>query len=304
MTLLSPWWLLLLVPVALLAIGYLIQLRRRSAYAVRFATLPMLQRVAPRRPGWRRHLPATLLLVTFALLSVAAARPQGEVRVPRENATVMVVIDVSLSMAADDVEPSRIEAAQGAAADFVRGLPSGFNVGIVTFSGTTTVLTPPTTDYRRAATALEDLTLESRTAIGEGVFTSLRTLRVQEQITEADIPAHIVLLSDGRNTTGRPPADAARAAEAEGVPVSTIAYGTTDRSPVGIDTLADLADTSGGTAYTAEDGDELSAVYDDIRSSVGWRTELTELTPYVAAVALLAGLVAAALSLRWFVRLP
>jgi Ca-activated chloride channel family protein len=303
MRLLSPWWLLLLIPVALLAIAYITQQRRRSRYAVRFATLPMLQRLVPRRPGWRRHLPASLLLLAFAALGIAAARPEMDLRVPRENATIVVTIDVSLSMETVDVEPNRIEAATDAAASFVENLPRDFNVAVVTFSGTTAVLSPPTTDHERAVATLEGLTLENRTAIGEGVFTSLRQVATQARLAgTSGVPAHIVLLSDGANTHGRSPEQAAQAAREAGVPVSTIAFGTTGSADP--ETLTAIADVTGGTAYTAESSDELSDVYDDIRSSVGWRNEPTEVTPYLATLALVSGLGASAFSLRWFVRLP
>ena len=119
MTLLSPWWLLLILPVALLAGVYVVQQRRRSQYAVRFASLPMLERLVPRRPGWRRHAPVVALLFAFALLALAAARPEIDIRVPRERATVLVAIDVSLSMKATDVEPNRLDAAADAATKFV-----------------------------------------------------------------------------------------------------------------------------------------------------------------------------------------
>ena len=312
MNLMTPSWLLLLVPVVALAIAYVAQLRRRSTYAVRFAALPMLSRLVPRRPGWRRHLPATLLLLAFAALGLAAARPQVEMEVPRETATIVVTIDTSLSMRQTDVPPNRLDAASAAAAQFIEGLPERFNVGVVTFSGTTAVLAQPTTDHRQAAATLRNLTLESRTAIGEGVFTSLRVVEAQSVLIPEgeDVPAHVVLLSDGRNTFGRLPSEAARAADRAGVPVSTISYGTPpDRDSsyamsADTESLAELAEETGGTAYTAEDRAQLSGVYDDIRSSIGYRTEPVEVTQYVAAIALLAGLVAAALSLRWFVRLP
>ena len=312
MTLLAPWWLLLLVPVALLAIGYVVQQRRRSKYAVRFATLPMLARLVPRRPGWRRHLPASVLLLAFAALGIAAARPQVEMEVPRETATIVVTIDTSLSMRQTDVPPNRLEAASAAAQQFIEGLPERFNVGVVTFSGTTAVLTQPTTDHQQAAATLRNLTLENRTAIGEGVFTSLRVVEAQSVLMPEgeDVPAHVVLLSDGRNTFGRQPSEAAQAAARAGVPVSTIAYGAPpDRDSsyamsADTESLAAIAEETGGTAYTAEDRAELSDVYQDIRSSIGYRTEPVEVTHYVAVMALLAGLVAAAFSLRWFVRLP
>jgi Ca-activated chloride channel family protein len=304
MTLQSPWWLLLLVPVALLAAAYVRQQRRRSRYAVRFASTAMLARLVPHRPGWRRHLPATGLLLAFGLLGLAAARPEMEVRVPREQATVMVVVDTSLSMRATDVAPSRIEAASAAASDFVSSLPDDFAVGVVAFSDGATVMTPPTTDHRRAAATLQDLTLHSQTAIGEGVLASLDQIAAEWRLVGNDeIPSRIVLLSDGENTAGRPPELAAEAAADAGVPVSTIAYGSGQQSG-GAETLAAIADRSGGTAYSAESGEQLSGVYEDVSTSLGWRTEEREVTPYISALALLAGLAAATLSLRWFTRLP
>jgi Ca-activated chloride channel family protein len=315
MSLLSPWWLLCLVPVALLAVAYVLQQRRRSKYAVRFASLPMLERLVPNRPGWRRHAPAAALLAAFALLGLAVARPEMELQVPRENATVIVAVDVSLSMNATDVQPNRLDAAAKAAIRFVEGLPEGFNAGLVTFSGVASVAAPPTADREVVVAALKNLTLSTRTAIGEGVFTSLA--QVQAVATQADgddVPAHVVLLSDGTNTTGRTPQEAAQAAREAGVPVSTIAYGTPDGTvesggqlvPVPVDeaTLATLAEDSGGRAYTARSSDELNEVYDEVRSSIGYRKEPREVTQYAAAAALALGLLAAALSLRWFSRLP
>ena len=217
---------------------------------------------------------------------------------PRDNATVVVTVDVSTSMEATDVEPNRLDAAARAATRFVEGLPDGFNVGIVTFSGRTAVRAAPTADRATAMAALQDLELAGRTAIGEGVFTSLDAIRTTARVAgQEEVPAHIVLLSDGTNTTGRTPDEAAAAAEAVGIPVSTIAYGTPEGViesqgriigvPVDEETLAELAEDSDGHAYTAQSSDELNEVYDDIQSSIGWRTETREVTPYVAAVALL-----------------
>lgn len=315
MRFLSPWWLLLLVPVALLAVAYVLQQRRHSRYAVTFASLPMLERLAPRRPGWRRHVPAAILLVAFAALAVAVARPEADVRVPRKNATVIIAVDVSISMRATDVEPSRLEAAAAAASRFVDGLPDGFNTGLVTFSGSAAVRAAPTTDHEQVKAALESLTLSSRTAIGEGVFTSLDEITsTAAQLGEKKVPATVVLLSDGTNTTGRTPQEAAVAARAAGVPVSTIAYGTPEGTveldgqvvpvPVDEETLATLARDTDGRAYTAQTSDELDDVYDNIRSSIGLRTESREITQYLAGLALLLGMVGSALSLRWFSRLP
>lgn len=314
----APLFLLLLLPVAALLVAYLLVQRRRSRYAVRFAALPMLARVAPRSPGWRRHLPAAVLLAAFGLLVLATARPEAEVRVPRETATVVVAVDVSLSMEATDVPPTRLQAAQAAATDFVEGLPAGFNVAVVTFSGQVTVAAPATTDRTLAADALAELTLAQRTAIGEGVFASLEQVeRVREEFGlegGETVPGHVVLLSDGTNTVGRSPQEAAAAAVAAGVPVSTIAYGTPVGTvevegqligvPVDELSLALLAQDSGGRTYTAASGDELSAVYEEITTRIGFRPEQRDLSQYVAVAALLLGLLAAGMSLRWTTRLP
>lgn len=318
MSLASPGWLLLFIPVVALAASYLIQAKRRSQYAVTFATLPMLERLTPEKPGWRRHLPATLLVLGFVVLTVAAARPQVDEQVPRERATVVVVVDVSLSMKATDVAPDRISAASQAAQSFVDGLPDGFNVGVVTFAGSATVLAPPTSDHAAAITALGRLVLDEGTAIGDGVMTSLAQIESTAANDgtggDTDVPAQIVLLSDGTNTVGSSLDQAAGAAQQAGVPVSTIAYGTPSGTvtvdgtlvPVPVDqsSLDALAQATGGIGYAAETADQLDSVYDDIQSSIGFTTEERDVTPYVIAVALVLLLLAAAMSLRWFARLP
>ncbi|GGF33046.1 membrane protein [Marmoricola endophyticus] len=314
MSLASPVWLWLLVPVAVLAALYLLSLKRRSAYAVRFATLPMLERLVPRRAAWRRHLPAALLLVAFAALSVAAARPQADVRVPRERATVMVAIDVSLSMKATDVSPSRLSAARDAAKRFIDQLPDTFNVGVVEFAGTATVLAPPRPDKDAALDAVGALQLQEGTAIGEGVYSSLDQITALQRREGAKVPGRIVLLSDGTTTMGRANAGAAQQAAEDDVPVSTIAYGTQNgvvdvegqQVPVPVDppSLAQLAQATDGTAYTADTASRLDQVYDDIGDSIGYRTAERDVTPWFVAAGLLLAMVAAGLSLRWFARFP
>lgn len=316
MTFLFPLGLLMLVPVALLAASYLATLHRRQRYAVRYAALPLLDKVIPERPKWRRHLPAVFLLAAFTLCALAVARPEMPVRVPYERATIMVAIDTSESMRAEDVSPDRLTAAVAAAGEFIDQLPPTFNVGVVTFAGTTAVVHVPDTDRESAKSSLQMLTTQSRTAIGEGVFTSLdQILAITQEPEEGQdrVPAHVVLLSDGTNTSGRDIDEAALAAVAAGVPVSTIAYGTPDgvfisggyevAVPVDEESLAALAESTGGVAYSAESSDELEAVYRDISSSIGWRTEWREVTPVVAGIALACGIVAAGLSMRWFARL-
>lgn len=319
LSLASPGWLWLLVPVALLAVAYLVQQARRSRYSVRFATLPMLERLVPKQPSWRRHVPAVLLLLAFMGLSVAAARPQIDQEVPRERATVIVTVDVSLSMEATDVSPDRLTAAREAATSFISGLPDGFNVGVVAFAGTATVLAQATPDHDAAIAALDRLELGRGTAIGDGVLTSLAQVEAAGQAagTTADgepVPAHIVLLSDGTNTAGASVEQASAAAVDADVPVSTIAYGTENGTvvvdgetvPVPVDqpSLDALAEATGGTGYAAETADELDEVYENIQTSIGYRTEQRDITPWWIAGSMLVAMLAAALSLAWFSRLP
>ena len=310
----SPVWLLLLLPVAALLGYYLWQQRRRSRYAVRFASLPMLEKLVPERPQWRRHLPAGLLLLAFVALCLAAARPQVDVQVPRDRATIMVAIDVSLSMEATDVDPTRLEAAQQAAVAFVDDLPDRFNVGVVAFAGTSSVVATPGLDRTEATDAIRSLQLDEGTAIGEGVISSLDAIAALGRRTGAEeVPAQVVLLSDGTNTMGREVAEGVAAANRAGVPVSTIAYGTATGTvevegqlipvPVDVDALADLAEATSGEAYTAESADQLDEVYEDIGSSIGFQTEQRDVTPWWVAGGLLLAMVAAFLSLRWFSRI-
>jgi Ca-activated chloride channel family protein len=313
MRFLSPGWLALLAAVAVLVVAYVVVQRRRGRYAVRFAALPLLERVMPHGPGWRRHVPAVAFLLTVTGLVLAMARPMMEVQVPRERATIVVAVDVSLSMGAQDVAPSRIAAAVTAAREFVAELPEAFPVGLVLFSGTSAVAVPPTPDREAVVGAFDRITLGPGTAIGDAVGTALDAVRSGEAALDPP-PARIVLLSDGANTTGTPLPAAAAAAGAAGVPVSTIAYGTptgtatvdgeTVRVPADVDALAALASGSGGLAYRAETAAELHAVYADIGSSIGFRTEEREVTSAVLAAALLAAFAAAAGSLAWFSRLP
>jgi Ca-activated chloride channel homolog len=330
MTLTSPWLLLALVPVAALAVAYVLVQRRRRRYAVRFATLPMLDKLVPQRPRWRRHLPAALLLLGLASLGLAAAQPVVDVRVPYERATVIVAIDTSGSMQADDVRPNRLEAAKSAADQFVAEMPETFNVGAIGFAGGAQVIARATEDHdavREAIAAMDDG--GGGTAIGEAVFEAVGEVERLSETADpyasaspspsgpaaADerIPARLVLLSDGANTTGRDPSVAAEAARAAGMPVSTIAYGTEDGEatlfggrqavPVDESSLRQLADETDGRFYRAASTDELRDVYEDIGSSIGWHEERVDVTPYVALLGLLLGLVAGAFSLRWSARL-
>lgn len=317
MTFLDPLRLWLLVGVALLAAGYVALQVRRRTYAVRFTNLDLLDAVAPRRPGWRRHVPAALFLVALALMTVAWARPSRETRVPRERATIMMAIDTSLSMQATDVAPNRLEAAQRAALDFVDLLPPKLNVGLVTFNGNATIRVPPTTDRELLRASIQDLRLGERTAIGEAIFASLDAI---EQVPADDegtpAPARIVLMSDGSTTDGRPNEVAVAAAKEVGVPVSTIAFGTDEGTieipeepvpvPVPVDRVAleQIAVDTEGQFYEAATGEQLTQVYEDIGSSIGYTTEEREVTTWFVGAALVTLFLTAGLSLAWFSRLP
>lgn len=305
-------WLLLLLPVL---VGlYAWRGRRRHAYALRFSALPMLGQVAPRRPGWRRHLVAAGTVLALAVVVVAFARPAADTRVPRERATVVLAIDVSLSMNAEDVAPNRLEAAQQAARQFADDLPPSINLGLVTFAGSATVLVPPTTDRARVKQAVDSIRLGPYTAIGEGIFTGLQSLdQVPPDPSGEPVPAHLVVLSDGETTVGRANAEAVAAAVEADVPVSTIAFGTPGGTvviegveepvPVNEDELRTIADDAGGSFYEAETLGELEDVYADIGSSIGYETVPSEITDRWVGLALATLLLCVAGSLVWFGRL-
>jgi Ca-activated chloride channel homolog len=315
MTFLSPLRLLLLLVIPALVILYLVLQARRKHYAIRFTNLALLSRVAPRGPGWRRHVGAVLFLAAITLMILGFARPASPVKVPRERATIIVAVDVSLSMKAVDVAPNRFDSARAAAKKFVQELPQRFNVGLVSFSGSASAVSAPTYDREAVVAAIDQLELDKGTAIGEAVFTSLQSLRsFDAQAKEEPPPAHIVLLSDGDNQTGRTITEAADAARGQSVPVSTIAFGTPygtveiDGETVAVqvdkEALRQLAQGTKGKPYEAAAGSQLSEVYRHIGSSLGYRTEHREVASRYAGIALLLALSAGGASLVWFSRLP
>ncbi|MFI0356161.1 VWA domain-containing protein [Actinomadura sp. 9N407] len=315
MTFLSPERLFLLVLVPLLTAVYVVLQLRRGRYAVRFTNLALLSEIAPKRPGWRRHVAAGLFLAMLLIMMIGFARPATEVKVPRDRATIMVAVDVSLSMMAKDVPPDRFEAAKDAAKKFIRDLPGRFNVGVVGFAGNANLVAAPSADRQAAIASIDQLALAKRTAIGEAVFTSLQAVRsFDTQASEDPPPAHIVLLSDGDNTTGRSVSEAVDASRTAQIPVSTIAFGTpygtvdiegeTTSVSVNKETLRALAEGSGGKPYEAADGGQLSEVYSSIGSSLGFKIEHRDVAARFTGIALLFGLAAGGASLAWFSRLP
>ncbi|GGN78388.1 membrane protein [Actinoplanes lobatus] len=312
---LEPWWLLTLLPVLAMAGLYVWRQFRKRQYAMRFTNVDLLRTLAPKGLGWRRHVSAGAFLLMMGALAAATARPSVDTEEPLERATVMLAIDVSLSMQAEDVAPSRIEAAQEAAKAFVAELPPSYNLGLVSFAKAANVLVAPTKDRSAVISAIDGLTLAEATATGEAVFTSLDAIRmVPADGADGAPPARIVLLSDGYRTSGRSIEDAATASAQANVPVSTIAFGTdtgvvdirgsVQRVPVDRLSLQELAENTDGYFYEAASVSELKQVYEDMGSSIGHRTEPREVTRWYAAVGLLLGLAGAAMSLLWTSRLP
>lgn len=313
---LSPWRLLLLLVIVALGITYAIFQKRRSKYAVRFTNLELLESVAPNRPGWRRHITAAIQLTALVALVMALAQPVHDVKVPRERATVMLALDVSLSMEATDVEPDRFEAAKSAATAFLDDVPSQFNVGLVTFAGSAKIRVAPTTDRVQVANAIASAQLADGTAIGDAIDASLDALAdVPPAPDGAAVPAAIVLLSDGTTTMGTPNSTATRRAVDEGVPVSTIAFGTPNGTvtlpdgqrvsvPVDAPSLEAIANESGGKFYEASTQNQLTDVYSKIGSSIGYDEVQSSLTQWCIAASFLILIVSSGLALAWSNRLP
>jgi Ca-activated chloride channel family protein len=306
-------WLLLLV-VALAAV-YVVLQRRRAHYAVRFTNLDLLASVAPKRPGWRRHVPAAAMALALAGLVVGLARPVRDERVPKEAATVMLVVDVSASMNATDVEPTRLEAARGAALSFVDDLPDRLRLGLVAFDRSTRVIAPPTTDHSLVVNGIEGLYVGPGTAAGDAIFVALDAITAAggAGTTDGEQTAAIVLLSDGATTVGTPVEQAAQAAVEQGVPVTTIAFGTPEGTvdvagriiPVPADAAAmtSLAEATGGAFFEAASGEELRGVYEDIGTRVGYTTEQREIGMTFVGVSVVLLLAALGAALVWTSRL-
>lgn len=315
LTFLSRSRLWFLIIVAALIAAYVVMQLRRKEYAVRFTNLNLLASVAPKRPTWRRHVPAAAFVLSMIALVTAFAQPARPVKIPRERATVVMAIDVSLSMEATDVQPNRLVAAQEAAKSFVDIVPGRLNIGLVAFSGTAQVLVSPTTDHALLKRGIDTLQLGPRTAIGEAVFASLAAIQsVPTEPGQAPAPGRIVLMSDGETTVGRANDLATKAASDAKVQVSTIAFGTDNGTvevegrsipvPVNHDALAQIAEGTGGKAFEAATAKELRRVYENIGSSIGFRTEQREVTSWLVGIALAFALAAAAGSLLWTSRLP
>ena len=322
---------LALVPMAIAM--YVLAQYRRPKYAARFTNLDLLANVVEKTPNWRRHVPAALGLLALAALLVSLARPEWEHKVPKQEATVVLVTDISGSMTATDIEPTRMAAAQEAGHTMVAELPEGFRIALVTFSAGVRTVVAPTTDKAVVDAAIDGLKPLGGTALGDGILEGIaasqllpeepidaRTAPANSDDDEGDPPVIMVLLSDGANTLGQAdPLDAAQEAADLGIPIFAIALGTQDgvatvtdtqgrqrtlRVPPDEETLMAIAEMTEGKFFSAPTAEELKSVYEDLGSKIGYDTETTEVTVGFAAVAALLVLAAGGLSLLWFNRFP
>jgi Ca-activated chloride channel family protein len=322
---LSPGRLLILALPVALVIGYLVLQARRRRYALRFTTVEMLDEVAPDRPGWRRHLTALGLVMAAVVATIAFARPVIAGETLESSKLVVLAIDTSISMEAEDVSPSRIDAAREAATVFLDAVPEGVAVGVVGFDGTARHLISPTTRIdavrRVIEGSIDHASLGEGTAIGEAVLAGIEAIEGAAEAGGEAAPSSgeprgtIVVLSDGETTMGRSNDEAATAARNAGIPVHTIAFGTDAGTiqdpfagevpvPVNEEALGKLARQTEGEAMTAVSVEQLSQVYEDLGRSVTVEKEQVEIGDWFAGAALALLCLAGVGSLAWFGRLP
>jgi Ca-activated chloride channel homolog len=302
----QPLLLLTLLAVPLVAALVVWWRRRRPAPGIPYPDLDVIASADP-GPRRRRHLPLALALLALTGLAFALARPEVDRAQPRERATIMLVVDVSGSMAAADISPYRLRAAQDAALTFAREVPRQYQVGLVSFNGRANLLVAPTTDRDALGRAIESLVPDGATAVGEAVVASLDAIRASQGLAEEGgqlEAARIVVLSDGATTVGLPPSIAAERAAQAGVPVFTVSLGTPDgvlsngqRVPPDVEGMRALAETTGGDAYESRDAEEVRAVYEELGSFIGTEQVKTEVTGWPAGIA--AGLLVLAGVAAW-----
>ena len=309
---------LLLVPVL---VGlYVVRERRRESYASRFTTPALLPNLVDAAPGWRRHLPLALFIVALTAMIVGVARPHASVSVQREEATVLIAIDSSLSMSSQDVRPSRLIAAQHAAKAFVDGMPKKFRVGVIGFSGRAYVAVPPTEERGLVRSALRSLKSGQGTALGDAVALGSRLARAERTSDGRIPPTAMLVISDGAQMSGRTTPDAAAAqARSLHIPVYTVVVGTPEgvvnvpvaggyqaqlRVPPSPETLRAVARVTGAQFFTAPDAKSLRRIYEKLGSRLGHRREKREITDLFAGGSAAFLLFGGALSALWFRRVP
>lgn len=328
-------WLLGLVPA--LIIAYILLLRRRKKYALRYSSLSLVKEALGRGPGFRRHIPPLLFLLGVIVMLVALARPAATITLPSQQATIILTVDVSGSMRADDIKPNRLEAAKAAARVFVEKQPQNVSIGIVSFSESASIVQAPTKDRQAVVAAINRLAPQRRTAIGSGILTSLDAIfqdtstkpspSVSDPLTVPEpapapapvalgsYPAVIILLSDGASNTGPRPLEIIEQASNRGVRVYTVGLGSQEGTIIRADgfsirvrldeeTLKSIAEQTGAQYSKAESETDLSDVYGDLGTRLVFKPQQTELTALFTAAAVIFLLIAGTLSLLWFHRLP
>ena len=315
----SPLWLLALLVLPVLLVAYVLRERDRIRAAAVWSSPALLPNLVEHSPGVRRHLPIALLLVALAAMIIGVARPHATVTVRREEATVLLVMDVSRSMGAADVSPTRLRAAQTAAKEFIDDVPDKFRIGVVSFSTRAQVAVAPTTDRELVRAAIDSLHTGEGTAIGDAVVLAA-SLGPRQRVDGVVPPTSVLLISDGARDGGaRTPLAAARRAKALHVPVYTILLGTpagvvqhtlpgglteTIRVPPSAQTLQLIARMSGGEFFTASNDKRLSSVYGQLRSRLGHKKKSREVTDMFAAGSALLLMLGGGLSAFWFRRVP
>jgi Ca-activated chloride channel family protein len=315
LTLLSPWRLLLLLLPLVLVVLTLVDVRRKPGQRMRFSSLELFDGLAVAPSRWKQLVPATLMVLAMCAGAVAAARPAHEETDKTEKAVVVLAIDVSLSMSATDVAPSRIEVAKKSAIRFVDNAPVDTLIGVVAFDSAAQQIISATDNRDAVRRVISRLEPGTGTAIGEAIFASLDTITSAADEADAEKSAGtIILLSDGTTTTGRPDNEAAAAAQARGVKVNTIAFGTADGTVVTPDgqtvpvppdeqALQNIADIARGKSFAATTEDALTKIYDSLGSSIVRKTVMKEASGLFALVAVVLVFLAALVSQRWFRRL-
>jgi Ca-activated chloride channel homolog len=311
----QPLFLLALVAVPLLVAGYLLSQRRRRRYTLRFTDLPLLGSVAARGPGLRRHVPPAVFLFGLGGLLLGLAGPVLNLEVARNNSSVMLVIDVSGSMAATDVQPTRLDAARSAARTLIEKLPANTKIGLISFNGSATVNAPLSDDRQSVAAALDGLQPGGSTAIGDALSLAVSQLAPGPAPASGARrqPAMIVLLTDGASNRGVDPLTAANQARAAGIQVMTVGIGVRNGTVIvrgqdvgGVDeqTLQSIATTTGGKYFYAEAAGQLNQIYNTLGSQFGWQFLRLDITVPTLVIGILTVLLAASVSLLWFRVLP
>ena len=331
-------WLLLLVPVFI--IGYILLQRRRQKYALRYASLSLVKDALGSGPGKKRHIPPILFLIGLTIMIMALARPAATITLPSMQGTVILTLDSSGSMRANDLDPSRMDAAKAAAITFLEKQPANVRIGVVSFSESAAIVQPPTTDRESIIAAINRLYPQRGTAIGRGIITSLDAIFEEPGKTPTPIPysrdiltpstptpsvpsvprgtyapAVIVLLSDGQSNSGPAPLDIIDEAVNRGVRVYTVGVGSSSgtviraegfsiRVRLDEETLKRIAEKTDGMYFKADTETDLNKIYDDLSKQIIFKQEQTELTAFFTALAALLFIAAGIISMLWFNRLP